>query len=169
MEKRITSKIDLYITTFKEELKKRIEKCDNISLDEKNNFLEFLYNYQHFKLTKEDTQKRKRVKNIVPIYERCTAKRANGEQCTRRRKNGVFCGTHIKGTPHGIMTNIQEGPSIKKISVWAEDIKGIVYYIDENKNVYDPQDIYENKTNPKIIAKWEKTEKDEIYIPQLAN
>ena len=53
---------------------------------------------------KEDFIKRKRIKNIVPNYERCIAKRANGEQCTRRNKNGEqFCGTHIKGTPHGII------------------------------------------------------------------
>ena len=48
MEKRITSKIDLYITTFKEELKKRIEKCDNISLDDVENMFKLCHEkYNH--------------------------------------------------------------------------------------------------------------------------
>ena len=31
------------------------------------------------------------------------------------------------------------------------------YYIDNNKNVYNSEDIMSNKTNPRIIAKYEKT------------
>ena len=38
----------------------------------------------------------------VPSSEKCNAKRANGTQCTRRKKqDSCYCGTHIKGTPHG--------------------------------------------------------------------
>ena len=35
--------------------------------------------------------------------------------------------------------------------------KGIVYWIDDDNNVYDNQDIFQNKDNPKIIAKYTKT------------
>ena len=76
----------------------------------------------------------------MPIYDRCCAKRASNEQCTRRRKEGSeYCGTHMKGTPHGIMdTNQTEvKASTQKIEVWAQDIQGIVYYIDKFENVYD--------------------------------
>ena len=45
----------------------------------------------------------RRVWKIIPPGERCCGLRANGQQCTRRKKEGQdkYCGTHIKGTPHG--------------------------------------------------------------------
>jgi len=57
---------------------------------------------------------------------------------------------------------------VKKITVWSEDIKGIIYYIDKNNNVYDNQDIRHNISNPKIIAKWQKNENEEYIIPQFS-
>jgi hypothetical protein len=45
----------------------------------------------------------------------------------------------------------------QKIEVWAQDIQGIVYYIDKTNNVYQAEDILSNKINPKIIAKYLKT------------
>jgi hypothetical protein len=78
-----------------------------------------------------------------------------------------YCGTHIKGTPHGIMENQEENVlNTTKIEVWAEDIKGIVYYIDKLNNVYDTGDIIKNKVNPKIIAKYVKNGEN-LSIPEL--
>ena len=47
---------------------------------------------------------RRRRKIVIESNERCCALRSNGSRCTRRKKDGneKFCGTHIKGTPHGI-------------------------------------------------------------------
>ena len=47
--------------------------------------------------------RRRKVWKIIPPDERCCGLRANGQQCTRRKKEGQdkYCGTHIKGTPHG--------------------------------------------------------------------
>ena len=105
----------------------------------------------------DDTSKRKRVKNVVPLFDRCIAKRASGEQCTRRKKEGEgYCGTHIKGRPHGCVNQAEEQfVTNKKVEVWIREIKGIVYYVDANKNVYDPEDILANKINPRIIMKLE--------------
>ena len=112
--------------------------------------------------------KRKRVKNVVPFCDRCCAKRANGEQCTRRKKEeDEYCGTHMKGTPHGVV-DLQDDnkQATQKIEVWAQDIQGIVYYIDKNMNVYQAEDIVSNKSNPKIIAKYVKN--GEFYtIPEF--
>jgi hypothetical protein len=111
--------------------------------------------------------KRKRVKNMVPTYERCCAKRANGEQCTRRKKDEFqYCGTHSKGTPHGIISDKEPINTTTKIEVSAIDIKGIVYYLDQNSNVYDTEDIISNQKNPRIIAKYEKIG-EEYSIPEL--
>jgi hypothetical protein len=105
---------------------------------------------------------------VVPFFDRCCAKRASIEQCTRRRKDGSeYCGTHMKGTPHGIIDNqIECKPTTQKIEVWAQDIQGIIYYIDKSNNVYQAEDIVINKMNPKIIAKYIKN--GEIYsIPEF--
>ena len=98
------------------------------------------------------------------MSERCCAKRANGEQCTRKRKDidSEFCGTHLKGTPHGICDLKQEKSQGQKIEVWAQDIQGIMYYIDKDLNVYQTEDIIQSKVNPKIIAKCVKV--DEKYL-----
>ena len=169
MEKRINNKTRTYLQLFKNKIKTNIINL-NIYKNNPQEFtelLQFLYDYQPLEFTKVDFQKRKRVKNIVPLCHRCCALRANGEQCTRRKKNNAkFCGTHIKGTPHGEMTEQKPTITHTKKVVWAQDIKGIIYYIDADNNVYDTQDIIENKVDPKIIAKYIKH--DENYlIPSL--
>ena len=118
----------------------------------------------------EDFAKRKRVKNIVPTYERCSAKRANGEQCTRRKKDdtNAYCGTHCKGRPHGVINESTTVATSRKIQVSAIDIKGIVYYLDDNGNVYDTEDILSNIKNPRVIAQYEK-DGDKYSIPELFN
>ena len=113
-----------------------------------------------------DFTKRKRVKNKIPLGDRCCAKRADGGQCTRRKKNDQdnYCGTHMKGTPHGTINVIVSDLVGVKKEVWVEEIGGIMYYLDNNNNVYNAEDIMSNRTNPKIIAKWEKTLRGEYEI-----
>jgi hypothetical protein len=106
------------------------------------------------------------------MYERCSAKRANGEQCTRRKKDGeTYCGTHIKGTPHSIMDEVAcEIPTTKnvKVDIWAQDIKGIIYYIDKSGNVYDTEDIMKIDKYPKrVIAKYNQDEAGKYSIPSM--
>jgi hypothetical protein len=100
--------------------------------------------------------------------------RANNEQCTRRKKNSEkFCGTHIKGIPHGEISNDNKNvQTIIKKEIWAQDINGIIYYIDDENNVYEHTDIINNIMNPKIIAKYEKItkttiEKDKVNEEQI--
>ena len=168
MEKRITQKINTYFQDFKQSLKGVIDS-QNLDAVEYNNIVQFLYDYPQLEIIKEDFTKRKRVKNTVPFHERCCAKRANNEQCTRRKKNEeLFCGTHIKGRPHGEITNKTSSKIIKKREVWAIDIKGIIYFIDNDGNVYDHDDVMKGKDNAKIIAKYEKNG-DEYNIPSIFN
>lgn len=168
MERRLNKKAETYITTFKDSIREKATQL-GLSNDVKTTqLLQFIYDYDRLSFNKEDFQKRKRVKNFVPIYDRCCAKRATCEQCTRRRKDGSeYCGTHMKGTPHGIMEATDEPKvSTQKIEVWAQDIQGIVYYIDKFNNVYDTADIIKNQVNPKIIAKYSQNG-DNFSIPEL--
>ena len=167
MEKRINSKHRIYLQTFKDNIKDVVSNT-NCDSESQNQILQFIYDYQPLHFDKCDFKKKKeRVKNVVPFFERCCALRANKEQCTRRRKNGErFCGTHIKGVPHGEINQTTEKPSHSKKVVRAQDIKGIIYYIDDDGNVYEPHDVMNNVIDPKIIAKY--LEKDGEYsIPSL--
>lgn len=167
----IHDKVDtIYDGDHSEELKQIIQK-------ELMTCLQQLYDHPILHLEKIDFQKRKRVKNIVPLYERCNACRATGEQCTRRKKAGLqFCGTHYKGTPHGVISSdvsTNNVSNIKKVNVWAQDIKGIIYYIDDDHNVYDTTAIMVGHENPSIIAKYIKNldnKGDTIYeIPEFTH
>jgi hypothetical protein len=168
MEKKINKVVENHMLEFKNNINSYIQSQSSEESCDMNKLLKFIYEYEIIKLTKEDFQKRKRVKNFVPIYERCCAKRANDEQCTRRKKDGEhFCGTHLKGTPHGVYDNMNSVTLTKqKVDVWAQDIKGIIYYIDKNGNVYQTEEIVTNKENPRIIAKYIK-EGDIYSIPEF--
>jgi hypothetical protein len=168
MEKKINKRIESYISGFKDELCNKLASMETEDDTGKNQLIKFVYEYNRLILDKDDFVKRKRVKNVVPFFDRCCAKRANGEQCTRRKKESdEYCGTHMKGTPHGIVDSQNEvKDQTQKIEVWAQDIQGIVYYIDKNDNVYQSEDIISNKQNPKIIAKYLKSG-DNYSIPQF--
>ena len=173
MEKRLNTKTRAYLQQFKEDIKSRVlsmECVENNSSDIAG-LMQYIYDYQPLEFQKTDLQKRKRIKNIVPFYDRCCALRANKEQCTRRKKKDEkFCGTHIKGIPHGELNEVQQKKTHNLKTVFAQEIKGIVYWIDEESNVYDNQDIFQNKDNPKIIAKYTTTQNNgstQYDIPSL--
>jgi hypothetical protein len=191
MERRLNQRIEDYLIEFKNQIAGRIqtivqgiEETGGAGAGLGNNFMmndvkskcnslaAFVYNYEKIKVGKDDFMKRKRVKSIVPIYDRCCAKRASGEQCTRRKKEGEsYCGTHIKGTPHSVMEeNVAEPSTPKnvKVDIWAQDIKGIIYYIDKVGNVYDTEDIMKIDKYPKrIIAKYAQDAKGNYSIPSI--
>ena len=154
MEKRINKKISNYVQKLKQDIANYVTTHNNIC---KNEVINYIDTYSELSLTSEDFSKRKRVKNTIPHYDRCNAKRADGMRCTRRRKNEAsFCGTHIKSQPHGIASSAEIKPTSKKVMIWGEDIKGIIYYLDKNNNVYDTLDVINNIKNPRIIAKYER-------------
>jgi len=168
MEKRLNKKLELWITGFKDNIREKANQIGISKNDQTNQLIQYIYDYDRLSFGKEDFQKRKRVKNVVPFFDRCCAKRASNEQCTRRKKDGIeYCGTHVKGTPHGIIDAQNESkPNTQKIEVWAQDIQGIIYYIDKSFNVYQAEDIIVNKLNPKIIAKYIKN--GDVYsIPEF--
>ena len=219
MEKRLNKKLENFIIEFKENISKKaaeLQKTEKtgkeVKVEKKEttndsilcSLVQYIYDYPRITFTKEDVEKRKRVKNIVPLCDRCIAKRAANLQCTRKKKTGQdYCGTHLKGTPHGLITdeefeeddengkngdsnslndenintnfneetketNVKNSDTEKmnkkkekknetiKVEVWAQDIQGIMYYIDKVGNVYNAEDVIRNKANPNIIAKYSK-------------
>ena len=86
-------KTNEYMSNFKSDIKDWLVQ-NNVSFDSdennsKFNNLQFVYDYNNIEFSQLDFQKRKRVKNIVPQFERCQARRANNEQCTEERKMRV--------------------------------------------------------------------------------
>ena len=169
MEKRINKKIDSYMTEFKDNIKAKADELGMTQDTGLSMLVQYIFDYDNrLCLGKEDFMKRKRVKNVVHLSDRCCAKRANGEQCTRRKKDdSEYCGTHLKGTPHGMFEFEEETKNTgQKVEVWAQEIQGIIYYIDKTGNVYQTEDIMHGKVNPKVIAKYTKT--GETYsIPEF--
>ncbi len=168
MERRINKRIENYVTNFKDDIRKKAETLGLVNDLNLSQLVQYVYDYERLSLAKEDFMKRKRVKNAVHLSDRCCARRASNEQCTRRKKDGCeYCGTHLKGTPHGICdSGDNDKPQGQKIEVWVQDIQGIVYYIDKSNNVYQAEDIIVNKVNPKIIAKYVK-HGDVYSIPEF--
>lgn len=169
MERRIAKKITCHYSQFRDDIENWLLQ-NNIDLINKetgenclNQLKIYMENYRDIEFTKEDFLKRKRIKNMAPQNERCIAKRADGTQCTRRKKNGeCYCGTHIKGTPHGeISADGDAGSAIKEVKVWTQEINGINCFIDESGNVYKVEDVMQGRQNPTVVGKWEKI--DGVY------
>lgn len=161
MEKRITNKVENYIGDFKKDVKEWFEE-NNF---DKSEFLKFVFDYENLSLGKDDFVKRKRSKNVVPTDTRCCGKRADGQQCTRKKKDGCeFCGTHIKGTPYGIVKSEYENTQkINKKTIWVQEIEGINYFVDEENNVYLHTEVMHNKVNPRIIGKVEESKGKKVF------
>lgn len=167
MEKRVNKYIENYTTQFKENLKNKLAEMNFKEKEKVNDMVEYIYEYERLVIQKDDLSKKKRSKNLIPVPNRCIAKRANGEQCTRRKKKECeFCGTHSKGTPKGLFQNMGEKEHNESLEVFVEEIKGIVYYIDKYNNVYKTEDILEGIENPQIIAKCVR-EDGKCSIPDL--
>ena len=168
MEKKLNKSVETYLSNFKNYIKDLVLSQD-LEQAKAAQLIESIFNYKRLEFTKEDVSKRKRIKNAIPGLNRCCAKRANGEQCTRKQKEGyTYCGTHVKGTPHGIIStddNIES--QLIKGEVFAKEIHGIVYYIDKYNNVYKTEDILNNKQNPEIIGKCNKTDNGQYCMPCL--
>ena len=111
MEKRLTKKAEGYSDEVKESiLSKLIQLKPTLDNDEQrhhfDDVVKCINSIKPLTIVKEDLLKRKRTRNNVSLSDRCCACRANGEQCSRRKREGYdFCGTHIKGTPHGVVEN----------------------------------------------------------------
>lgn len=164
MENKINKKLDNYMEKYREALKSKIIEL-KMDKDLQNKLLETIYSFNTLQLEKEDFMKRKRIVSSVSICDRCTAKKANGEQCTRKKKtNCNFCGTHDKFQPHGIVSLSVNEKSLKRCSITIVDVNGINYYVDENNNVYDTADILSNNNKPSIIGLINKeSQKIEFY------
>ena len=136
MENRIRKKVNTYLNVFKDEIMKTVSsKQNNVDI------LNFISSYPRLSLEEDDFSKRKRVKNHVPQYDRCVAKRADGQQCTRRKKEDTFyCGTHMKGTPHGEI-NKDVIHQKKKVELTIRYENGIPHYMDDNGKIYPAEDV----------------------------
>ena len=166
MEKRLNTQSETYVIQFKDAIKNKISELDFTEKQKVNELLEYVFEYRRLTFSKDDFTKRKRMQNTIPIENRCNAMKSSNERCTRRRKDdSEYCGTHTKTTLHGVYTNNECMPcNNKSLEVTAKDINGIVYYVDEFKNVYRTEDILNEKENPEIIAKMQVSPNGHAFI-----
>jgi len=155
MESRINKTIVTYVRSFKTDIGDKVKSMD-LGDEKSNELMRFIFDYQKLTLKSNDFNKRKRLKNSIPVTNRCSACKANGDQCTRRRRGETeFCGTHSKGVPHGL---IRENANVENqkqsVDIFGEDINGIIYYMDKFSNVYKMEDIIIQCENPSIIGNY---------------
>lgn len=155
MEKVLNKSIDEYLTKYKTDIINKMKDLKFNDDEKTNKLLEYVFNYNSLILKKDDLKKSSRIKTIIPSCSRCSAKRVNGEQCTRRKnKEGEYCGTHSKVLPYGVFEIKTDNETAKRnLNVMAENIHGIMYYIDSFLNVYNTEDILDGKEDPRIVAK----------------
>jgi hypothetical protein len=86
----------------------------------------------------------------------------------------MYCGTHcLKQSQQGRGTTIPPPPIQpeniieKAVEVTAQEIQGIIYYLDAELNVYNTEDIFKNIHNPRIIAKAIRLGNHSFSIPSL--
>ena len=165
MEKRVEQKVSIYVNEYKNEIRAKAEEL-GLSEGSGAQLVQFVFDYPVLGWDKDDFTRRRRVKNSIPICDRCMAKRANGEQCTRRRKEeSQYCGTHFKGIPHGDYTNQEQSANTNKVvELTVRDIGGIMYYIDNDNKVYNQAHVLHNKTNPDCIGKLQEREDGSVFV-----
>ena len=75
MESRIAKKVDQHLSGFKDQIKEWFNENDSDICGEcsKNDFLQFIFDYNSLSLSKDDFSRRKRIKNTVPLGIRCCA------------------------------------------------------------------------------------------------
>ena len=170
MEKNIRTKVNHHEEEFKKNLCEWIgNQGASLIVDGENrttDFLQYLNDFPGLQLCKEDFQKRKRVKNNVPDYNRCIALKCNGERCSRKQKHeGVlFCGTHMKGANYGTTQQVQEKSKTEKVQLWLQEINGIMRYVDKYENVYCMEDILNHVTGPRVVGKYGVREDNVYYM-----
>ena len=99
MEARLRKKAGDYVSAFKHDIREKILEMP-LSGETANELLSFIYAYEQIDFTKEDFEKRKRVKNVVPMCERCNARRADNTQCSRNGVMDLYSVYSYQGTPH---------------------------------------------------------------------
>lgn len=107
----------------------------------------------------------------------CCALSAGGSRCTRKvnkASNKGLCGTHMRGTPHGVISESGGDPTkssgarvTSKIEVRVQEVCGINYYIDDSGNVYDPRDVVGRRPRPRVVGHWAQDSAGLYSIPEL--
>ena len=69
MERRLNKKTETYITTFKDDIREKATQLNILKNEGVNQLIQYIYDYNRLSFGKEDFQKRKRVKNFVPVFD----------------------------------------------------------------------------------------------------
>ena len=173
-----------YIIQFKNDIQSKIRALEVINhasteaeRDKIREFMEYVYEYPKLVINRQPPHAKPSSNGKSPSVSQakletdqiCIAKRSDGQQCTRKKKkNCDFCGTHAKIVQmQAEKQTASDAVAVHKMEISAEDIHGIIYYIDKYNNVYHTEDVLEGVENPRIIAKATKHGNYSYTIPEL--
>ena len=173
MDKILTTKVEEHVSLLRSELMLCMDNLlekDEITKEDIQEVKSKVMTMKGVVFTKDDfVVKRNRTRNEVHKSERCIARKSAGQQCSHRKQEGkLYCGTHSKGTPHGVISEEDDTSKVTtKVAINVIEIEGILYHVDNIGNVYDPVDIVSNAKHPKVISKYERSEDGTYSIPSL--
>lgn len=116
MEARVQTKVNKYCCDFRRSFLTEIDALlpginDQTLVDQLNELKMKCTFMPYPEVRKGEFKRKKRLQNMVPESELCTALCSGGVRCSRRRQSvGLpFCGTHVKGQPNGSMGSPSQG------------------------------------------------------------
>jgi len=173
-----------YLSEFKNDVHKKMASLFQ-GREEENirDIVDFMYSYKKFQPNTVEAAFPS-LPNMVD--KRCQAMRKQGDRCNRQIMEGcAFCSIH-NGSHSGVgsgnsgasstksgnkkslsSAHATKDNTTKKKEVFVQEIQGIMYYLDEDCNVYDTTDIVQNRPNPRIIAKAVCLSSNNYSIPSL--
>ena len=148
----VTNKqISAYLNEFKTHILIELNSLKQSPSPEKIEQLQkFICDYAELNVGNKASEKP--YKKAVNL-KKCWAKLETGGQCKRKHHlTTMFCKTHVNNTPFGVITDDGNREEKKTVVLYIQDIRGIQYYVDENKNVYDSESILSPNLEPKVIG-----------------
>jgi hypothetical protein len=123
MEYYLQSKLKSYCEEYSEKVMKELEKVKR-RIEEEQTGEELIKVLREVKekcmsmnipeVKREDLVRKRRTRHIVPESELCMAKCLGGERCSRRKqKESIYCGTHSKWQPSGVLSEIVNSEEVK--------------------------------------------------------
>lgn len=171
MERSANRKIETYVAGYKAEVKTKIVALEFEDRGKINDLLEYMFEYPRLTLEAADFVRRKRAQNPVDETSRCAAITNRGSQCKcRRGAKSEFCGTHAKGAPHGAVAPPEAAAptdAVHSVQLSAHSVRGIMYYMDAQLNVFSPEDVLRGSPDPARIARAERRADGSLAIPAL--
>ena len=168
LEESINQTIFKYMDEFKRHLLTQLSELKNgatspTEFENMENMQKFICGYKTLCISIDPknlqrTSKSHLKKNAINL-KKCWAKLESGCQCNRKHySTNNFCKDHMNNTSFGCITDTEKQTTANKnekkiiLPLEIQDINGILYFKDDDQNIYDTESILSQQLRPLIIG-----------------